>query len=216
MSQRSFLIGALVVMAASGVMLYRFFAKPNADHSTQNLLQAYAQTTAQEVARLLGGRGEVVVLTWGPPSDDAGRPGGAPDVQAVCQELQRAGLKVKARHPVPPVKAGYDIVWTDEDYRAVLEQYPQVAAIVSFVGTPQLSAQNIRGLPSARPKLIVVRSAQPKPTRLLLEQGVVDAAVLPQVAAPASNVPPKTTREWFDKYYLFVTPATVAKLNGGA
>jgi hypothetical protein len=69
-------------------------------------------------------------------------------------------------------------------------------------------------LPSSRPKLIVVRLAQPEKTRPLIEQGVVDAAILPQIGSPSSKVPPKTTREWFDKYYLFVTPATVAKLNG--
>jgi hypothetical protein len=214
MSKRSTLIIAALAVLASGVMLFRFFTKPTNDRSTQNLVEAYSQVTAKETSRLLGGHGDVVVLTWGPPSDDAGRPGGSPDVRAVCQELPRAGLKVVAKHPVPPVKAGYDIVWTAENYRAVLDQYPQVAAIISFVGTPQLTAQNIRALPSPRPKLIVVRSAQPESTRPLLEQGVVDAAVLPQVGAPPSKNPPKTTREWFDRYYLFATPATVAQLNG--
>ncbi|HUK81709.1 MAG TPA: hypothetical protein VLZ12_03665 [Verrucomicrobiae bacterium] len=215
MSQRSLMYGVLLAIAASGAILYKFYTKPSdSDLSTKSLFQAYTQVTAQEISRLLGGRGDVVVLMWGPPSDDASHPGGPPDVQAVCQALQRAGLKVVAKHPVPPVKTGYDIVWTAEDYRAVLEQYTRVAALVSFVGTPRLSDSDIQGLPSARPKLIVVRLAKPETTRPLLEQGVVDAAILPQVEPPFADRPPKTTREWFDKYYLFVTPATVAKLSG--
>jgi hypothetical protein len=209
------ILGALLAIAASGVMLYKFYTKPHdSDPSTKGLFQAYTQVTAQEVSRLLGGRGDVVVLMWGQPSDDASHPGGPPDVQAVCQALQKAGLRLVAKEPVPPVKTGFDIVWTAENYRAVLDKYPQATAIVSFVGTPRLSARDIQGLPSARPKLIVVRLAKAETTRPLLEQGVVDAAILPQVEPPFADRPPKTTREWFDKYYLFATPATAAKLSG--
>jgi hypothetical protein len=215
MNQRGLVIGALLAMTLSGVMLYKFFTAPKfVDSATQNLFQAYTQITAQDISHLLGGRGDVVVLMWGPPSDDAVHPGGPPDVRAVCEALQKAGLHVVEKSSVPPARVGGRIVWTAESYRSVLEHYPQATALVSFIGTPKLSADNIRELPSPRPKLVVVRFADVETAQPLLEQGVLDGVILPSVGSPSSNHPPKTTQEWFDKYYLFITPATVSELGG--
>lgn len=215
MSQRTILMGAVLAMIVSGVMLYKFFTKPiSIDSATQNLSQAYTQVTAQEISHLLGGRGDIVVLMWGPPSDDASYPDGPPAVQAMCQALQKGGLHIVAKDRVPPVPAGYDIVWSAENYRSVVDRYPQAAALISFVGSPQLSDDSIRSLPSPRPKLIVVRLAKIETAQPLLQQGVLDGAVLPQNAPPASDHPPKTVREWFDKFYQFATPATAAQLSG--
>jgi len=215
MSQRTVLIGAVLAMIVSGVMLYKFYTKPNsADGAAQSLFQAYSQVTAQEISRLLGGRGDVVVLIWGPPSDDASNPEGLPDVRAISAALQKDGLHVLAKESVPPVRSGHGLVWTAENYRSVQEHYPQAAALVSFVGSPQLSAEDIRALPSPRPKLVVVRLAEVETAKPLLQQGVLDGAVLPQTGAPPSNHQPKTAREWFDKYYLFATPANVGQLSG--
>lgn len=206
MSQRTLLLVSFLGIIGSGVILYEFFAKPKSlDANSKSLFDAYTQVTAQEISHLLGGRGDVVVLMWGPPSDDAKDPAGPPDVQAVCLALQQAGLRVLAKEKIPPVQAGFDIVWTAENYHQVLETYPQAAALVSFVGVPQLSAENIRALPSSRPKLIVARGANAEIAQSLLDQGVVDGAVLPPVERAPSDHPPKTTREWFDKYYSFGT-----------
>jgi hypothetical protein len=205
-SQRAKLIVALLAIVGSGAMLYKFFAKPKLmDDNSRNLFDAYTQVTAQEISHLLGGRGDVVVLMWGPPADDAKDPAGPPDVQAICRALQQAGLRVLAKERVPPVHAGYDVVWTAENYHQVLELYPQAGALVSFVGAPQLSAENIRALPASRPKLIVARGANAEIAQNLLDQGVLDGAVLPPTERSSSDHPPKTTREWFDKYYSFGT-----------
>jgi hypothetical protein len=213
MSQRSLAIGALLAMTLSGVLLYKFFTGPKfVDGATQNLFQAYTQVTAQQISHLLGGHGDVVVLMWGPPSDDASHPGGPPEVVAMCQALQKGGLHVVEKRSVPPVRVGGGTVWTAENYRSVLDNYPQVTALVSFIGAPQLSADNIRELPAQRPKLVVVRFANVETAQPLLEQGVLDGAILPSSVPDSNNHPPKTTQEWFDRYYLFITPATVSKL----
>ncbi len=150
---------------------------------------------------------------WGPPSDDANHPGGPPVVLAMCQALQKGGLHVVDKSSVPPVRVRSGTAWTVDNYRSVLGQYPQVAALVSFIGAPQLSAQDARGLPSARPKLFVVRFANAETAQPLLEQGVLDGAVLPSVKPPSSDAP-KTPQEWYDKYYSFITPATASELGG--
>ncbi|HUJ08614.1 MAG TPA: hypothetical protein VL171_01180 [Verrucomicrobiae bacterium] len=213
MSPRVTLIGAVAAMIVSGVVLYRTFSKSNpVDGATENLFQAYTQVTADEISRLLGGHGDVVVLMWGAPSDDATFPDGPPAVQALCQALQGHGLHV-TKDRVTPVREGREVAWTAENYRSVLESHSQATALISFVGSPQLTDDNIRALPSPRPKLIVVRLAKLETARPLLQQGVVDAAVLPQTDAPSIGHPPKTAREWFDKYYIFATPTTVAQLS---
>jgi len=215
MSQRALIWAAVVVIVGSALIFYRNFAKSKStDQASKNLLDGYTQVTAQEISHLLGGRGDVVVVSWGPPADDAKDPAGPRDVQAFCAALKRAGLHLLAKDRVPPVHAGYDIVWTAENYRVMLERYPQAGVLVSFVGAPRLSAENIRELPARRPKLVVVRGGDAKITRKLLEQGVVDGAVLPRAEPPSSDRPPKTAREWFDKYYLFITPETVSQLRG--
>ena len=206
MNQRAIAIGAVLALILSAVMIFRFFrATPLPDSATQNLFQAYTQVTAQEISRALGGHGDVVILMWGAPSDDAGTSGGSPDVRAISAALQKDGLHIVAKESVPPVRVGHSVMWTADNFRSVLNQYPQVAALVSFVGSPQLSAENIRALPSPRPKLFVVRLAEPETAQPLLDQGVLDGAVLPQDQPPTSGGPPKTAREWFNKYYLFST-----------
>ena len=206
MNQRAIVIGAVLALILSGVMIFKFFKAPSLpDSATQNLFQAYTEVTAQEISHMLGGHGDVVVLIWGSPSDDAGTPGGSPDVRAITAALQKDGLHIVAKSSVPPVRVGHDVAWTADNFRSVLDQYPQVAALISFVGSPQLSAENIRGLPATRPKLFVVRLAEPETAQPLLEQGVLDGAVLPQDQPPTGGGPPKTTRETFDKYYLFST-----------
>jgi hypothetical protein len=205
MNQRTIMIGAVLALIFSGVMLFKFFRAPSLpDSATQNLFEAYTQVTAQEISHMVGGHGDVVVLVWGAPSDDASTPGGSPDVRAICAALQKDGLHVLAKESVPPVRTEHGIAWTAENYRSVLDQYPQAAALISFVGSPQLSAENIRALPATRPKLFVVRLAEPETAQPLLEQGVLDGAVLPQDQPPAGG-PPKTVRETFDKFYLFST-----------
>ena len=214
MKQQTVLIGAVIAIAISGGVLYKFFAKPRSvDAATQSLFDAYTQVAAQEVSRLLGGRGGVVVLMWGPPADDARDPNGPPVVQAFCRALPRFGLRLLAKEQVAPVPEGYDIVWTAENYRSALERYPQAAALVSFVGDPQLSAENIHELPAHRPRLIVVRGGKVEAARKLFELGILDGAVLPCMEAPANDRPPKSAREWFDRFYLFVTPQSAAELH---
>jgi hypothetical protein len=124
-------------MALSGLMLYKFFTgSRSVDGATQNLSQAFTQVTAEKISKLLGGHGDVIVLMWGPPSDDAGHPGGPPDVLAMCQALQKACLYVVDKSSVPPVRVGSGTAWTVDNYRSVLGRYPQVAALVSFIGAP--------------------------------------------------------------------------------
>ncbi|HUK82840.1 MAG TPA: hypothetical protein VLZ12_09455 [Verrucomicrobiae bacterium] len=214
MSQRAVLIGAVVAIIGSGAVLYKYFAQPKTtDAASKNLFEAYTQVAAQEISHLLGGRGDVVVLMWGPPADDAKDPAGPPVVQAFCRALPRVGLRVLAKESVPPVPAGYDIVWTADNYRQILERYPQAAALVSFVGDPQVRAENVHELPARRPKLVVVRGGKAENARELFELGVLDGAVLPCVEPPSSDRAPKSAREWFDRYYLFITPQTASELH---
>jgi hypothetical protein len=209
------MIGVLLAIALSGVMLYKFFTAPKfVDSSVQSLFQAYIQGTAEKVSHQLGGHGNVVVLMWGPPSDDALHIGGPPDVLAMCQAFEKDGLHVVEKNSVPPVRVPGRLIWTAENYRAVLEHYPQVDALISFIGSPRLNADNIRELPKRRPKLIVVRFAEAETAQPLLKEGVLDGAILSPDASASNNRPPKTTQEWFDKYYLFVTPETVSELGG--
>jgi hypothetical protein len=56
MNQRTLVIGAVLAMALSGLLLYKFFTgSRSVDGATQNLSQAFTQVTAEKISKLLGG-----------------------------------------------------------------------------------------------------------------------------------------------------------------
>jgi hypothetical protein len=201
---------AIVLIIGSGVMIARYFTKTNTPQPIEGVeeeLAGFSEVLAQQTARLLGNRGDIVLLTWGPPSDTA------PSVRAFCQALQRTGLRLGAKEVVPGVRVNEHLVWPAQSYRELLERYADVGAFVSFIGVPQLSAGDVRALPTRRPKLIVANPCDSAMiTRALFQQGLVDGVILPRFSPPASSAPPKTPQQWFDASYQFVTAETAASL----
>jgi len=201
---------AIFLIIGSGVMIARYFTKTNTRspiEGAEEELAGCSEVLAQQTTRLVGNRGDIVVLTWGPPSDTA------PDMRAFCQALQRTGLRLGAKEIVPGVTVQQHLVWPAESYSELLERHAGAAAFVSFIGVPQLSAGDVRALPTRRPKLIVANPCGSEMImRTLFQQGLVDGVMLPRSSPPASSKPPKTPQEWFDASYQFVTAETAASL----
>ncbi len=93
---------------------------------------------------------------------------------------------------------------------AMLEKHPNVSAIVSFVGTPPLTDEEIRRLVRNIPKLIVADTARAG-LKTSFEEGVIHLGIIrrPGIGEKAFK-PPKTLRQYFDQVYTVVTPETAS------
>jgi hypothetical protein len=99
-------------------------------------------------------------------------------------------------------------------FRSLLVQSGGDDAVVSFVGVPHLTREELQQLPVDRPKIIAALNADVVLLRELFQQGVVQVAITPSTTHPPTEPqqPPQSPREWFDRYFMVATLANAASL----
>ena len=174
---------------------------------------AVGEILAEEIGRLLGGAGEVVILSRqvtheGP---DATRE----RVASLTAALQHhATLKLAQTEWVPrPPPGTMDMgAMPPEQVLAAIEKHPGAKALVVFAGLPPCSQPLVDKLAASSMKLVAVCGYGPI-ARRWLESKALAIAVVPRIRDLPDGTPaPKTTREWFDREYEIVTPETVGQL----
>jgi hypothetical protein len=184
--------------------------------------EAIGEMAAEETARLLGGRGQVVIVTFDPSKV---RMPPARMVAAVLKAEMKGFNNAIKKHnnltvlatesvEVPHLGAFYpDSGLPADRFFELVEKYRAADAIVSFAGLPLLQEQDFNKLRTTMPKIVAVASFGSGPYQKLLEARVVQVVIVPR--PPDSTQPstkPKTLREWFDRYYEVVTAQTAAAL----
>lgn len=169
--------------------------------------------TAEETAKLLGDKGQVLVVVR-----DTG-PNKNPSVEAELKAFQQTlkkhpGLRMQVeRFPVTPVlmMATGGGLPTDAFFK-MLETHRNTGAIVLFLGFPPLTDPEIAVLKKAGVKTVAVSSLRPGYQRLL-ERQAIHVAIVPRSDTPPPEGPtPRTVRERFDQLYRILTPADAAGL----
>ena len=95
---------------------------------------------------------------------------------------------------------------------AIRAKHPSADACVLFIGFPMLPPSELDTLKAGKTKFIVISAALPG-YRGLLSAGVIQLAIVPKPGtANADTTEPKNLREWFDREYQIVTPATTERL----
>jgi hypothetical protein len=121
--------------------------------------------------------------------------------------LSDKGICVLATEKIPV----NDECWatlSGDKFLGVLRGHPEADAVVSLVGPPAWSDEDKVRLPTHRPKFVpVMLVGDPFPVRSLVENGLVDVAILPRARGLPydKNHPPTTAHEWFDCEYEVVT-----------
>jgi ABC-type sugar transport system substrate-binding protein len=203
--QTTKIIVSVVAIIAASIMLVIYFRSSGLSSASVAPLAALGEVTAQETAKLLDNKGSIVVVT----RDTSQYP--APEFEVRLKAFQRTakqhGLTLAATEA-----ARGETDFTDDGllrsdfYLNLLKKYPDAAAIVSFVGPPALSSQQIRALPQKISKLIVVSLADVSLLNRLLRSGVIQVAIVNRTGpAPQSGKKPASTRETFDLYFQVVT-----------
>jgi len=178
-----------------------------------NPYTALGAVTAEETAKLLGNKGQVLVMARDTGADK--NPSVEAELKAFRQTLKKhAGLsqvteKILAT-PMLMMATGGGVP-PDQLFKA-LETHANVGALVLFCGMPPLADPELETLKKHGVKTVVVSSFHPG-YRLLLEQQVIHLAIVPRPDAPRqAPQPPRTLRECFDQDYMIVTPADAARL----
>jgi hypothetical protein len=203
---KELVIGTLAV-GATAVSLYFAFAgrTPKIDSGPY---EALGVVTAEETAKLLGKRGQVLVMVTDTGSFK--NPSVEAELSAFQQALKREREisviteKVLAR-PMQMMATGGGV--TAGQLLKAIEGHPTLAGLVLFLGFPQLSDSELATMKKSGVKTVVASSLRPGYERLIEEQ-VLQVVIVPRPEPPPDNAPPpRTLRERFDQQFSIITAA---------
>lgn len=199
-------IVALVITAAALWSLATALRR-GMPESSKKMFWSVGLVTAEETAKLLGDRGLIVIIVRDPGAQPS--PVQEQLLTGFRDTLQhKPALSVVATERIRPGETS----WPAATLFQILRQYPTADAVVSFVGPPVVEQRDLPKLRARRAKLVVVGGVL-EFNRRLFEQKVVDLAITERLQPPTSHPgEPRTARDWFDRTFQVLTPATASSL----
>ena len=173
---------------------------------------ALGETTARATSDLLGGRGRISFIVSEADNNTDTAAGQA--LKAFKAALKKAGtitITATETAPAPGLMLSGVEPLPAAKFIELVQKHATDDAVVSFMGVPRLSAEQIAQLPNPRPKLIAAMTFNP-PSKALFAQGILQLAVIPRLQPGDAAAQPKTTAEWFDSAFQLITPETAGAL----
>ncbi len=210
-SKKQWLVGGVCVaaIALSGIWIYfTQFATPDYN---EPLHQGIGQVMAEETAKLLTNHGRIVILSM--------ETGKAPELKTQLGAFEKAlkkfnGIRIKETLVLDTEgrnKYGAGAGLSSRRFLRIVKKSETADAIVSFVGAPNLSADDVAQL-ERRPKFIA-ESRSAEKLKPLFESNVLHAAIVSRFEFPAPGKHnPRTPKQWFEKRYQVVTATNAASL----
>ncbi len=201
-------LGSVLVIASSATWIYyREFKAPK--HNVR-LHQRIGEVMAEQTARVLGPKGKVLLLII--PT------GSAPELETQLQAFHRTlaklgnyDLKEHEFDTRDQAKYGVGSGLSGRRFLRAIKNNSTADALVSFVGAPQLSDEELAQL-TRKPKFIAeTRSVENLPK--LFEKQIIQVAVVSRFVFPAPGPQkPRTPQELFDKRYQVIAADSVATI----
>jgi len=201
-------LGSVLAIACSATWIYyREFKAPK--HNVR-LHQRIGEVMAEQTARVLGPKGKVLLLII--PT------GSAPELETQLQAFHRTlaklgnyDLKEHEFDTRDQAKYGVGSGLSGRRFLRAIKNNPAVDALVSFVGAPKLSDEELAQL-TRMPKFIAeTRSAEDLPK--LFEKQIIQVAIVSRFVFPAPGPQkPRTPQELFDKRYQVIAADSVATI----
>lgn len=203
--QKFLVVSCLVAIAASAVWIYHY--EFGSSELNLPLQRSVGQVLAEETARVAGRAAKIVVVTVNVPT--------APELKVQLDAFQKSlkalgGITIQDKVVLDPgdnpkYRAGAGL--SGKHLLKVIRKHADADAIVSFVGAPELSDQELAQVRSM-PKFIA-ETHSPEKLIKLLDKKLLASAVVPRFEFPAPGPrKPHTPREWFDRYFQVITPDT--------
>ena len=202
------LVLALVVLA--GFLVWRQTARPRVNLKPS---AAVGEVFADEVTRLLGGTGQIVLIARAPDPND-------PDANSeriasfqTAMKLRKSPQLAAVEWLTRPPRGAMDLGGVSEEQLvAFADKHPGANAFVIFAGLPPLSPRGIEKFAGRSLKLMVV-CGYGENLKRLLQARVVSVAVVPRFDdLPPGTPVPKTARDWFQREFELLTPDTMGRV----
>lgn len=190
-------IAVLAAVAIAATVLAVRGARPKLPPLDRDLHEAMGRVLGEETARLLGHRGNIVVVA---PEADFDMPLVASQLRGFRNAIARhAGIKVAAEETVRLEQMGpLDGLLTAQRYEALAERHGSDVAIVSFVGLGAFGDADLARWGASPPPLIVISLNADVPVKLY-DRRVVRVAIVPRFGEPPAQATPG--REAFERGY---------------
>jgi hypothetical protein len=207
---KDFMVGTLAVGAA--VVAIYFALAGRSQKINLDLYDVLGAVTAEETAKLLGNKGQVLVIARGAGANK--NPSVEAELKAFQQTLKnQKGMSVITEmmqvSPNQMMATGGGV--PPEQFLKALETHANLGAVVLFMGFPQLTDSDLEGLSKSGVKIVVAGALRPG-DRQLIERQAIHLAIVPRSDSPLPGAPaPRTVRERFDQEFTIITPATAAQ-----
>lgn len=189
-------ISVLVIAGSATWIYWSQFKVPKHD---VGLHKRVGEVMAEQAAKLAGGKGRLVLITI----STHGRPELATQLTAFKQSLPKLGkfeLKEDEVDTEGKPKYGLGSGLSGRHFVRTVKKNESAAAIVSFVGAPKLTDEEIAEL-QTMPKFIA-ETRSPDHLPKLFQKKIIQVAVASRFIFPAPGpIKPRTPQEWFDKRY---------------
>ena len=208
---KDIIVGTLAVGAAA-VSIY-FALAGRSQKINLDLYHVLGAVTAEETAKLLGNKGQVLVMARGAGANK--NPSVEAELKAFQQTLKnQKGISVITEmiqvSPNEMMATGGGV--PREHFMKALETHSNLGAFVLFMGFPQLTDSELEGLRKSGIKIVVACALRPG-DRQLIERQAIHLAIVPRSDSPPPGAPaPRTLRERFDQEFTIITPAAAAPL----
>ena len=196
---------AIIVASCTWIYFHQFkAAKYNI-----GLHQRVGEVLAEQTARVVGKSGSVVTIAM--PTREW--PELETEMQAFKATLQKLGkfdLREYSVDPKDQPKYGVGSGLSGRRYVRTLNKNLKADVIVSFLGAPDLSEEEVKELGTGKkPKLIALSRSTDNLPKLFHNQ-LIEVAVVSRFTFPSpAPDPPKTPQDWFIQRFQVVTAADV-------
>ncbi len=201
---------AALLLAGAGWLIWRHVDGPKVNLRPS---AAVGEVLAEEMNRLLGGKGKIVILSRQPFADVPDANGQR--IEAFTAALHRIpGLKVAPPDwlPRPPMGTMDLGTVTAEQLLAAFDKNADAEGFLILAGMPPLTDVVVAKVKARSLKLIAVCGYSGHVKRWLESQALA-VVVVPRFGdLPAGTPEPKSARDWFDREYQLFTPATLGQL----
>jgi len=212
LKQTCVVAACLVAIAGAAAWIYRKeLAAPKFNLA---LHQAVGHVMAMQTAQLLDSTGKVVVVTIDPDN--------FPELKAQLEEYGRVLrgypqitlLKTKRLETDGKAKYSFGMGLSGRRFVRAVNNHPDADVVVSFVGAPTLTEEDLAQLKAAPKFLAEARSADK--LKRLFDQHILQTAIVSRFQFPSPvKGTPYSAQEWFDQRFQVVTATNAAALPVG-
>jgi len=197
----------LVILGSASWIYYREFKAPKHD---VGLHRRVGEVMAEQTVKLVGTKGRLVLITipTGP------EPELKTQLEAFRATLKKIGNYEIKEHELDTkdqAKYGLGAGLSGRRFVRTVKNNPKADAIISFVGAPKLSDEEIAEL-TKTPKFIA-ETRSPDHLPKLFDKQIIQIAVASRFVFPAPGPrKTKTAQQWFDKRYQIVAADSVSTI----